>query len=88
MTERQCMKKRSQILLTADDVSAVMDKNLNDSGASSKVQVVLTDAMAEEEKIVALIEKYMKEGCSADESEEKARQTLLLLDTIFEEPNA
>jgi len=86
--EDDIMKKLRKENPRAAEICDLVNRNLRKYGVSEKAFVLLTEEMTAEERIMTVMAKFMKEGCTSEEAESKAKEILLLMDTIFEDSQA
>jgi hypothetical protein len=83
MAEREDIRLRSlkvspQITAISEDIERVLIKHGLTGG------VILTEDMTIEEEEMALFEGYIKEGCSREEADKKAKESLALMRKVFQ----
>ena len=64
------------------EIFDMVDRKVREMGGSPSATVTLTDDMSREEQIMAIIEGCLKDGLSLPEAEQKAIDTLDILDSI------
>jgi hypothetical protein len=83
MAERD--KKRTRIRAINPQALIIMDivdSKVRDLGGPDSLSVILTEDITREEQIMALFEKYIKEGATPAAAERKAKIALALLDSL------
>jgi len=76
MAEKENLRDRIKLVNPyALGVTDLMKQNLREAGYKGPV-VEVTEDMSREEKEMALFEGFLKEGCSSDEANRKAKEWL------------
>ena len=60
----------------------LVDRKVKELGGTYTISVTLTGDMTRDEQVMALIEKYVKEGATIAEAESKAESTLAFLESF------